>query len=884
MAVEESRMRSGSMVEGVRREVLGNGLTVLVREDHSAPVAAVVTLVRSGYFHETDEQVGLAHVCEHMYFNGTTRRPGAEDIAREVKGLGGSLNAGTYYDSTSYFVVLPADRYEQALDVQADAFADPLMDEEVLGKEMGAIIQEARRKLDNPSAVARERMYAEAFDRHRIRRWRIGTDEQLRGYEPEHLKRFWQDHYVPSNAILALVGDVDADEALATIRRQFGGLPKADAKREGSPAEPDRAPGLRYGRTEMDVKEATSCIGFPTVPVLHPDALPLDLLAAVLCDGRSSRLVRELRERQALVASVSVNSHQIDDVGFFDVTLTAEAGRLDEARQALFRELGRALREPPSEGEMARARNRIRASFVLAGSTMLGQARALSSFESLGGYGLVEEHLQDLLAVRPEDVLRVARTWLDPGRVALHEVVPEGEPPPRPEPAALETALRAALGERPEAGERPPPAERGAAAAVVSAPGGAQDWSVSDLAGGVRLVHRRNPGLPTVALAASLTGGRRADLEVGGGVTSLGASLLPRGARGRDAEAFAEAFESLGANLSPHVSDDAWGLGTVLLAERGADAAGLLFDALLGPAFDAGELERARELQLLAQRRQEDQPLLFAHELARRAAFDGQLPGLPSLGTPESLAALDRDALIVWHQRALAPDELLVAVVGDVEREEALAMVAAAVSSWIPAEDAGTAPSAGHAEFREGAQRIEERRKQQSAQALLFPGVPEGHEDEAALDVLAACTGSLGGRFFEEIRTKRGLAYVVATANFSGRDGGWFGGFLATAPEDEERSRDVLLGEARRLASEPPQGAELERAREYLCGQHALSLQGNAAQAGVALGLLGSGLGLDEIERHPERIRAVTSEAVAAAAARYLDPARVAKGIVRAVG
>jgi len=876
-------MSGGSMVDGVRRERLENGLTVLVREDRSAPVAAVVTLVRSGYFHESDEQVGLAHVCEHMYFNGTRRRPGAEDIAREVKGLGGSLNAGTYYDSTSYFVVLPAERLEQALDLQADAFSDPLMDEEVLSQEMGAIMQEARRKLDNPAAVARERMYAEAFDEHRIRRWRIGTDQQLRGYRPEHLKRFWKNHYVPSNAIVVVVGAVDPDAALDSVRRHFGSLAPGDLRREGSPPEPPRAPGLRLGRSEMDVKEAQACIGFPTVPVLHPDALPLDLLAAVLSDGRSSRLVRELRERQQLVSSVSAHSHQIDDVGFFDLTITAEASRLDEAREALFRELGRALREPPTQAEMERARTRIRAGFVLAGSTMLGQARALSSFEALGDYGLMEEHVRDLLAVSSEDVLRVARTWLDPGRVAVHEVVPESDCPPAQAAADLEAQLSSAMGERPEPAEAAESAPRVAAARPATEAGESEDWSVTALGRGVRLVHRRTLGLPTVALAASLTGGRRGDLEGGAGITVLGSGLLLRGARGLGGEAFAESFESLGANLSPHVSDDQWGLGTVLLAEQGADASRLLFDALLAPEFDPEELARARELQLISQRRQQDQPLPFAHELARRSAFGDQLPGLPALGTEQSLGALDRDTLLAWHERALAPEDLLIAVVGDVARDQAVSLVETALDGWTPAPQAGHAPAAGHAGFREGATRVEERRKQQSAQALLFPGVREGHEDEAVLEVLAACSGSLGGRFFEEVRTKRGLAYVVATANFSSRDAGWFGAFLATSPEDEQQARDVLLGEARRLGSEPPEGEELERAREYLCGQHALSLQGNAAQAGMALGLLGSGFELSEIAEYPDRIRGVTSEAVAAAAAQYLDPDKVVLGVVRAV-
>src|SRR5438067_5058409 len=165
----------------VRRTTLPNGLRVLVRRDASAPVVDIVTYVSAGYFDETDDVIGIAHVLEHMYFKGTPSR-GVGEIAKETKALGGYLNAATIYDHTSYYTVLPSAAFAEGLAIQADAYASSLIDSEELRRELEVIVEEAKRKADNPSAVATETLYELLHDRQRIRSWRIGREEGLRTF------------------------------------------------------------------------------------------------------------------------------------------------------------------------------------------------------------------------------------------------------------------------------------------------------------------------------------------------------------------------------------------------------------------------------------------------------------------------------------------------------------------------------------------------------------------------------------------------------------------------------------------------------------------------------------------------------------------------------
>src|SRR5687767_8557816 len=305
----------------VHRTVLPNGLTVLVQEDRSAPVVAIVTWVKAGYFDETDEQNGLAHALEHMFFKGTPTR-GVGDIAKETKSIGGYLNAHTIYDSTVYYTVLPSSGFLKGLDIQADAYANSLIDSAELAKEMEVIIQEAKRKSDNPGAVATEKLYELLHDAHRMRRWRIGHEKGLRGFTSELMTGFYRNFYRPANTILAISGDIDAHDATERVRQVYGALQSGVPERTPGPPEPERS-GFRYKELAGDIAQTQLAIGWRTPGTLHADTPALDVAASVLATGRASRLYRAVRERK-LASSVGAYNYTPTDLGVFVVNAETE--------------------------------------------------------------------------------------------------------------------------------------------------------------------------------------------------------------------------------------------------------------------------------------------------------------------------------------------------------------------------------------------------------------------------------------------------------------------------------------------------------------------------------------------------------------------------------
>src|ERR1700693_5880014 len=230
--------------DSIHRTVLPNGLIVLVQEDRTAPVVAIVTYVKAGYFDETDDENGLAHALEHMFFKGTKTR-GVGDIAKQTKASGGYVNAHTIYDNTTYYTVLPSSGFAKGLEIQADAYANSVIDAGELAKEMEVIIQEAKRKSDNPSAVATETLFELLHDAHRMRRWRIGREPGLRAFTRDLMNGFYRNFYHPSNTILSISGDVDPTEALSRVQELYGNLDADKPVRSPGPREAERE-GFRY--------------------------------------------------------------------------------------------------------------------------------------------------------------------------------------------------------------------------------------------------------------------------------------------------------------------------------------------------------------------------------------------------------------------------------------------------------------------------------------------------------------------------------------------------------------------------------------------------------------------------------------------------------------
>lgn len=909
-------MRSASLLTSLPTHEyrLDNGLTVLVREDRSAPVVAIVTHVRAGYFNEPDHLIGISHVLEHMYFKGTERR-GVGELARETKAAGGYLNAGTIYDYTSYYTVVPSSALDAALDIQADALKHSQIDEDELRKELLVIIQEANRKLDNPAAVAVERLYEELFDVHRMRRWRIGREPGLRRLTREDVWRYYCDLYRPSNIVLVVAGDVDPEHAFALVERHYGDMPPGTALRESSPEEPERR-GFRFREDSGDIVQSHVEWGWRTPGTLHPDTPALDLLAVLLGQGRASRLYRTVRDAGWAIG-ITAHNYTPTEIGVFGVGAEVLPPDTREALEATWAAIDTLRRDGLLPGELERARNILEARVLRRTETVDGQARLLADWQALGDWRLAQEYLDRLLAAPAADVQRVAQEYLALDRATVLLYRPDAAKPLGWSADELESMLTGAAAsvpapkrEGPVAGraarpskrthrisvERPAPdpnvPEPGPAPETpepsrtalppAAASGTASHVRVYEFPNGVCLAVKPRPSSPLVSMGICFRGGVLHEPIEGAGITGLMARVSIKGTATRSASQLAEETEALGGAISPGVSSDTFQWLLALPSRHFEQGIALLADAALRPTFPEAELERERRLALSELEQLRDDMYRYPIRLFLQGAFREHPYGVATAALDRSLTALTQDDLQRWHQREVIGARPWVVVVGEVDPDAVARAVARELEpvTGVAPRDGARPPTWPGGPCQEA----EHRAKVQTALILGFPGAARNDPEIYPFEVLSNVVTGLGGRFFEELRERRSLAYAVAAYPVVRWLGGAFVAYVATAPQREDEARRALLEQFERLAEEAISREELERAQRYTIGAWKIRSQTNTAQLGDLGDALLLGAGIRELREFEDRIRAVTPVQIREAAAHYFDPNRLVEGIVRGTG
>lgn len=883
---------SASFLDAVYREVLPNGLTLLVRRDPSAPVVAVYTRVNSGYFDESDEVGGIAHVLEHMYFKGTpTRGPGV--LARETRARGGQLNAYTTYDHTTYHVVVPSDAWREALAIQADAYANSLIDAGELARELDVIIEEAKRKLDAPGAVAAESLYALLFDVHRMRRWRIGHAAQLRGFTDGDVRAFYRAHYRPGNTILALVGDLTVAEAREAVASSYGALDASAAPRNTGPVEAAAAPP-RLRDWTGDIRGSQLLFGWRSPPRDAPDSVALGLVARVLSDGRSARLYRALRERE-WVTSVGAHDLQAGDIGVFSVHAELPAAQASHAAAALWRELETLREDGVLPDEVARLRDATTARWHRTLETMESQAALLVDWEANGGLAAGAARLSTRLSLEHDALSDVARRFLDPALATIAYYRPRDAAPlivdaPTPVPVQVVHQTIAASAETIAA-------VGGALAGPATAPVMLRRGAVSlervehgvhvfrTTAGEVPLLVRRHPGAAMVHLAVHMAGGNTIEPGAQAGLTRMMMLASLKGVPGRDAVQLADAAERLGGSIgtTAGIETNGWSLSAPL--DRVADAAALLAAVVLDPLLPVDTLRTEARLAGAELDRARDDMGREPQRLVYEQAWGDHPYARSPLGTSSTVAALAvaehdalHDAARQLHARVTQGGASVIAVVGDADPEALATVVASALTRLRAAShdrvDAPLWPTA----TRES---VVERDKQQTALALAFPAPARSSVDRYAGVLLASIASGLGGRFFEELRSKRSLAYTVSAAPADRREAGSFLAYIATSPHREVEAREGLLAQFATFVDAPVSADELARAQRAVLGARAIALQGGGARLSQLLDAWLLGRGLIELEDVESRLLAETPASLQHYAARWFDPSRVVAGVVR---
>ncbi len=660
---------------------LPNGLDVVVHEDHALPIVSVNVWYHVGSKDEEPGKTGFAHLFEHMMFEGSKHHNKSHFDA--LQKVGATLNGSTNNDRTNYWENLPSNHLALALWLESDrmGFLLDAIDQGRFDIQRDVVKNERRQSYENrPYGVSSLRLLEAVYPAPHPYHWpTIGYHEDLDAATLDDVSAFFRRYYAPSNASLAITGDLDTSEVRSLVDKYFGGLEPAPAVPRAVQADSPLA-----GFTSLTLHDRVTLprvtMAWPTVPRFHEDEPALSVLAAILGDGKSSRMHRSLVYENRTAQSVAVFHGPAEVAGDIQVHVTAaagvDAGRAEEEARA---EIAKIIARPPTEREMEAGKNRIEWQDARMLSTIggfAGRANRLNSFNVMrGDPSLINNDAERYLSVTAGDVHRVASEYFGPRHVRM-VVLPE---PSRSAHQGVEL----------DRSNQPSATSRGPFVPAIP--------ERTRLSNGleVRVIEKR--GAPVVAFGLALRTGAVDDPTDQPGLAMFMTEMLEEGTTSRSSQEVAEEFEYLGTHLGANPGRERTVLTTQSLTKHWPRALELIADIAMNPTFPEEELSRVRQERLTSLRRMRDDPTALAGRVGPALLYGPQSRyGHPMSGSEAAVERFDRAALVDHFRQGFGPEGATLIVAGDVSITDVVARAEAHLGTW------SNGGANGHADRQQG--------------------------------------------------------------------------------------------------------------------------------------------------------------------------------------
>src|SRR6266513_1087899 len=634
-----------------KKWVLPDGLTLIVQEERSAPVASVQAWCATGSIYE-DEKLGagLSHILEHMLFKGTKTQK-ANDIAQKIQDVGGYINAYTSFDRTVFWIDVPKDGVSSALSILSDAMVNSTLPPEEYNKEQEVIRREFAMNLDDPDRMTSLLLFATAYQKHPYRLPVIGEMEIYNQLTQEQVMQYYKSRYVPNNLTFVVVGDVDSEKIHQQLADFFKNYPGKSLRPVFVPEEPPQL-GRREVHNEFATELSRLSLAWHIPEITHPDVPALDLLSTILGEGRSSRLYRRVREESGLAFGGSAFSYTPGDPGLLGVEATVDPKKRDDAEQLALRIVDEVKHAGVTADELAKAKKITLSHHFGALTTMRGQASDIGSNWLLThNLNFSRDYLEAVQKISVDDIKRVAAQYLTENNLTVISMNPKGS-----------------LGTKTEGPN-------------AVAAGEIQKFELSN---GFRLLVWEDPRLPLVAMGAAFRGGLLAENPQDNGITHLMAKVLLKGTQTRTAEQIANEIEAVGGSISSESGNNSFGVSLDVMKPDLKLGVDLLSDVLLNATMPEKAIAREKEIQIAAIQQEEEQLTTVARNIMRQALFPQHPYALRGTGSVESIKGLTQRDLVEFRDRHVVATNGVIYVFGDVKAAEVKQLVEQALDKMKP--------------------------------------------------------------------------------------------------------------------------------------------------------------------------------------------------------
>jgi zinc protease len=774
---------------------LDNGLQIYVNERHRAPVVTVQAWIKTGSIHEEAYLgCGISHFLEHMLFHGSRNYPG-QKIIDEVHALGGDMNAYTALEHTVYYIEVPAAHTAKAIDILTDMVMNPLFPESKFKDEKNIILRERDMHGDNPSRVMSEKVWHEMFTVHPAKHPIIGYKSKIESVNRDMMLDYHRRRYSPDRTFFIVSGMVDASEVIKALSDRLDSWDQGDLREPFLPEEPN----------QLSARDATYVFNDPLTRLSmswhipsggHPDVAALDILSGILGQSKSSRLVQNLKIKYNHALSISCFSYTPSFCGIFGINALCVPENAAVLEAELRKEL--AMIKDFHQDELDREVSQLETEYIRAlRSNSCIVKIAGNSILSYGSPSYVNKYIEDLRAVRIEDLERVCAQYLEPEKSTMLRIVPE-------EFAVIDAASDGIRDISDCANHNLP--------------------EMHSYSGGQKLIKYHDPSLPLVEVGLIIPGGAFFESNDQAGVSSLVAAMLTAGTATYPETELLRLLDEHAIELNITAGNNSFAVKFNCHKKKLMLAMDAFSSILAEPVFAEKQFKREKKIAVEKLKSRAASPQGVAEDAILKLLYGNHPYSTSRHGRYDIVENITLEQVKDFYfTRCLRPDMAVFGIAGDFD-DAAMSRLETIITSlpWSDSTDYEVAKP--HFPEKESVQTFSNPRKQ----AVVFSAVPGCDNFDAArfpVDILQAAMSGQGANIFKKIREDAGLAYYTGVVTSRGFHKGYISFYAGTHREAANQVVELMNAERLRLAESGLTRAEFDAAQAALAHNRAEQLE-----------------------------------------------------------
>lgn len=844
--------KSFSISDRITSAVFDNGLRSFIMKKSDAPVVTVQAWVETGSAHEGRFMgCGLSHFLEHMLFQGTAKYPESA-VSDTVSRLGGDINAYTSKGVTVYYITLPAKDCATAIDLIDDMLRNPSFPQHKFDSEKEVIMRELAMLLDSPDRMLTEHLMREVFQTHPFRHPIIGYKEKLETVTRDMMAQYFHLRYTPARTFYVIVGDVDPEKTIETLRKKCASWPMGRIDDE-SAVMPQEKPQLAPRKATHKFHDPLTRIGvgWQIPEISHPDTPAIDVFMTIFGANASSRLFKTLKTDLELAISCSSYAYTTNLAGlggYFAACEPAKAAELVAKATGIIEEL---RRSEVSDAEFERCITQQKVDYIRGMRSNTGLARIIGwTALNYGTPDSADKYLEMLCAVTKKDILRVAQTYFTPDRMSVVEIIPD-------------TPVKTKAKKKGKSEERALP-------------------TLSKLPSGQKFIHLGNSNLPLVDVSISLPGGPFFESGKLFEASKLLAACLVTGNSKYDEDAFTELLDDHALEMTVSSSQESLNIRLNFPKEKLELASDALKSMMASPLFAEKAFQREKANIISSLKSQLTVPNVLAVNSFCTMLYGKKHPAGRDIAEMikelEKLSAADMKKF--YRDVCLTPSMAHIGIAGDISRGNAELLA----SDIFSACDWNSNPSLKYpAEPLFPSKPVRSEIKLKKEQCVIISGVPAvdiRSDDTLHVAILQEATNNMSSRLFKTVRDDNGLAYYAGMSIVTGIHRGHIAYYAGTRPDALAEVEKAFEAERMRVIKEGLTKEEFESAKASIRNDHYTLLQNPGKLIAIAVDSEMYGKGFMAPWQKEERMAAITLDDLNSTLAKYLDTSSIVTAIV----